>query len=135
MTSKDAESGFAWVLHQQKAPFFRGARAAFDRSGGRAKRRPGEDVARDIAETLSAMANADGGVLIVGIEDDGAVSGADYPEDRMKVLIAAPKTHVRPAVRAQVTQGLLEGKPVILFDVDGSMECHQLSRRAVSIAD
>jgi predicted HTH transcriptional regulator len=32
------------------------------------------------------MANADGGALVIGVEDDGTVSGVDYPEDRLKPI-------------------------------------------------
>ena len=41
----------------------------------RKRRRKVALVARDIGETLVAFANADGGTLIVGAEDDGTVSG------------------------------------------------------------
>ena len=56
-----------WVLRQQEGQFFE-RKSCFDRLKG--KLRPVRAVARDVAETLAAMANADGGVLIVGIEDD-----------------------------------------------------------------
>ncbi len=119
-------SSLDWILHQHEGQFFE-RKSCFDRSSGKAKLRPVRDVARDVAETLTAMANADGGVLVLGIEDDGPVSGADYPEDRLKVLLAAPKTHIRPPVRARIQKGKLGGKPVIVFETDWSMEAHQLT--------
>lgn len=39
------------------------SKSCHDRSGGRVRRRDVRSVARDIAETLSAMANADGGTV------------------------------------------------------------------------
>lgn len=93
----------SWVLHQTEGQFFE-RKSCFDRSRDKPKRRAARDVARDIAETLAAMANADGGALVVGIEDDGTVSGADYPEDRLKVLKAAPKTHIRPPLRSRIIE-------------------------------
>lgn len=119
-------SDFEWILNQQEGQFFE-RKSCFDRSQGKVRRRPVRDVARDVAETLAAMANADGGALVLGIEDDGAVSGADYPEDRLKILRAAPKTHVKPAVKAQIREGKLNAKPIVLFEVDWSMEAHQLT--------
>jgi hypothetical protein len=59
-----------WILHQTEGQFFE-RKSCFDRSGAKTKLRPAKDVAKDIVETLSAMANADGGTLVVGIEDDG----------------------------------------------------------------
>lgn len=119
-------SDFDWILHQQEGQFFE-RKSCFDRSQDKVRRRPIRDVAWDVAETLAAMANADGGALVLGIEDDGAVSGADYPEDRLKILRSAPKTHIKPAVKARIREGKLNGKPVLLFEVDWSMEAHQLS--------
>ncbi len=115
-----------WIVHQTEGQFFE-RKSCLDRSGHRPKRRAARDVARDIAETLTAMANADGGALVVGVEDDGTVSGADFPEDRLKVLKSAPKTHVRPSLRPRVHEGKLEGKPVLVFEVDWSMDVHQLT--------
>ena len=119
-------SDFKWILHQQEGQFFE-RKSCFDRSQGKVRRRPVRDVAWDVAETLAAMANADGGALVLGIEDDGAVSGADYPEDRLKILRSAPKTHIKPAVKARIREGKLNEKPVLLFEVDWSMEAHQLT--------
>ena len=119
-------SDFEWILHQQEGQFFE-RKSCFDRSQGKVRRRPVRDVAWDVAETLAAMANADGGALVLGIEDDGAVSGADYPEDRLKILRSAPKTHIKPAVKARIREGKLDEKPVLLFEVDWSMEAHQLT--------
>ena len=119
-------SDFEWILYQQEGQFFE-RKSCFDRSQGKVRRRPVRDVAWDVAETLAAMANADGGALVLGIEDDGAVSGADYPEDRLKILRSAPKTHIKPAVKARIREGKLNEKPVLLFEVDWSMEAHQLT--------
>ena len=47
-------------------------KSAYDRSGPRPKRRNAKDIISDIVETLSAMANADGG-LVLGMEDDGTL--------------------------------------------------------------
>jgi ATP-dependent DNA helicase RecG len=117
---------FDWILHQQEGQFFE-RKSCFDRSQSKIRRRPVRDVARDVAETLAAMANADGGALVLGIEDDGAISGVDYPEDRLKILRMVRKTHIKPAVKARILEGKLDGKPIILFEVDWSMEAHQLS--------
>ena len=48
---------------------------------GQWKLRKAKDVARDVAETLSAFANSDGGTLLLGVDDDGSISGVDFPEE------------------------------------------------------
>lgn len=117
-------SNLDWVLRQQEGQFFE-RKSCFDRSKDKLRRV--REVAWDVAETLAAMANADGGVLVVGIENDGKVSGVDYPEDRLKVLRRAPKTHVLPPLRARIQEGRVEGKTIFLFEVDWSMDSHQLT--------
>lgn len=86
----------------------------------RNRRRQASLVAKDIGETLVAFANADGGVLIVGAEDDGKISGINYPEDRIQVLLNAPSTHVHtdtplPGVRSNMVT--VDGKTLLVFDV------------------
>jgi ATP-dependent DNA helicase RecG len=119
-------SDFSWILHQHEGQFFE-RKSCYDRSKAKAELRPVREVARDIAETISAMANADGGTLVLGIEDDGLVSGANYPDDRLKVLHHAPKTHIRPPLRTRIQEGKLEGKRILVFETDWSMEAHQLT--------
>ena len=64
-------------------------KSAHERPGGvRLKRRKAAGVARDIAETLSAMANADGGTLLLGLEDDKTVTGVDHPTANLKAMRA-----------------------------------------------
>ena len=71
-------SDISWIRHRTEGQFFE-QKSCFDRSTGDMKRRKPSDVARDIAETLAAMANADGGTLVLGIEDDGKPTGYEYP--------------------------------------------------------
>jgi ATP-dependent DNA helicase RecG len=73
------------------------------------------------------MANADGGILVVGVEDDGTPTGADYPEDRMDVLRQAPRNLVRPPLRPHIEEPTLRGKHVLVIEVDWSPEVHQLT--------
>jgi predicted HTH transcriptional regulator len=50
------------------------------------KLRPVRAVAREVAEKPAAMANADGGALVIGIEDEGAISDLGYSGKGMKLL-------------------------------------------------
>ena len=86
----------------------------------RKRRRKVSLVARDIGETLVAFANADGGTLLVGVEDDGTVSGLTYAEDRIETLRSAPRTHTHPdtplpGVRTHVAN--VNNKTVLVFQV------------------
>jgi ATP-dependent DNA helicase RecG len=105
------------VIHKREGQFFE-RKGCFGRSKGKVKLRSIRDVAKDLAETLAAMANADGGTIVIGIEDDGAVSGANYPEERLKVLREAPQTHIRPAILSSIRTAQLEGKTILVFETD-----------------
>jgi ATP-dependent DNA helicase RecG len=115
-----------WVLHNPEGQFLE-RKSCYDRSGERVRRRDVRSVARDIAETLSAMANADGGTVAVGVENDGTPTGVDYPEDRLNVLREAPKNLVRPPLRARVETPDVQGVRLFIFEVDWSPEAHQLA--------
>ena len=115
-----------WVLHNPEGQFLE-RKSCYDRSGERVRRRDVRSVATDIAETLSAMANADGGTVVVGVEDDGTPTGVDYPDDRLNVLREAPRTLVRPPLRARIETPSVHGVRLLIFEVDWSPEAHQLT--------
>ena len=110
---------------------FREFKSATDRSSDPPKRREVKLVSRDIAETLVAFANADGGELYVGVEDDGSVSGVDYPDPQFAMLTEAYKTHVLPGTplpSPTIARVSYEGKTVLYFQVAKSTErVHQTS--------
>ena len=115
-----------WILRREEGPFFE-RKSCYDRTTGSPRRRGVRDVARDVAETLTAMANADGGILVLGLEDDGTVTGVDYPDDRLEVLRRVAETHVRPPLKVRFRQEELQGKKTLLFETDWSPEVHQLT--------
>lgn len=105
-------------------------KSALDRTGSRTKQRPTKDIARDIADTLAAMANADGGEMVVGIEDNGLITGVPHPEDKVKLLLGVPtdRNYINPVLscksRVVLTQ---DGKKLLHFDVNWSPNVHQLT--------
>ena len=88
-------------------------------------------VARDIGETLVAFANADGGTLIVGVEDDGRLSGISYADGRVQTLRNAPKTHVHsdtPLLGVRTHLVAMNEKTILVFDVPkGTRHIHLTS--------
>ncbi|MDO9184811.1 MAG: ATP-binding protein [Bacteroidia bacterium] len=79
-----------------------------------------KDVCDDIARTLVAFANADGGELLIGVEDSGVVTGLNYSADKIDVLLNAPKNNVHkntplPNYKTKITE--IEGKTIIYFSI------------------
>ncbi|GIV55099.1 MAG: hypothetical protein KatS3mg039_1617 [Candidatus Kapaibacterium sp.] len=118
-------SEWEWLAHGPEGQFLE-RKSCYERRSGAPQPRPIKDVVRDIAETLAAMANAEGGTLALGIENDGAVSGIPerYDLERISQQI---KGATRPPLSVQVREITLEGKRVWVFETDWSPQVHQLS--------
>jgi ATP-dependent DNA helicase RecG len=103
-------------------------KSVYDRlEGARLKRRKATGVLKDIAETLSAMANADGGTLLLGVEDDKTVTGVDYPDDKLALFRRATQNLLRPPLKARLTELTHAEGLVLAFEVDPSPIPHQLT--------
>ena len=74
--------------------------------------------ARDWAcEYVAAFANADGGTLIMGVEDDGSPTGHSYPDEAVEEIFAAPLRRVRPETDYRTQRLTIEGKELLIFQV------------------
>lgn len=73
----------------------------------------------NIKNTIIAFANCDGGVLYIGVEDDGAVCGVDNVDDTMLRVTSAVRDAVSPDITMFVEchNEVLEGKPVVCLTV------------------
>lgn len=89
MTTPTQQPDIAHWAAAEEGQFFE-RKSAWDRSGSRPKQRKAADIARDVSETLAAMANADGGELVIGMEDDGTLSGVPHAPDKLRLLLGAP---------------------------------------------
>lgn len=56
----------------------------------------------DLAIPIVAMANADGGYLAIGIEDDGTITGIDAYEKNLNELLRVPFDYCVPSVQVDV---------------------------------
>ena len=66
----------------------------------------------DLATPIVAMANADGGWLAIGIEDDGTITGIDEHEEKINELVRAPFDFCIPSVKVDL-------KTIDVTDKDG----------------
>jgi ATP-dependent DNA helicase RecG len=110
---------------------FREFKSAMQGAPGAKAPREISAISKDIAETLVAFANADGGELLVGVEDDGTITGVPHTDDRIKVLLQAPVTGVLPETPLSSPIGAIitfDTKKVLYFYVDKSTRIiHQTS--------
>lgn len=95
----------------------------------------GEERARlsdtELVEAVVCLTNGDGGTLLVGVEDDGRVTGARPRHEGLTVperVMALVANRTQPAVRVQVQPLELEGSEVLVISVP-------LASRPVGTAD
>jgi len=70
-----------------------------------------------IADAVAAFANADGGLLLVGVDDDGTATGHGYPDDVVDDLFAVPDRRLSPAVDCRTARLSLDCHEILAFQV------------------
>ena len=85
--------------------------------------------AKALAVHLIAFANADGGVIAVGVEDDGTITGIDSYAENINELLRAPFDFCKPSVRVETERlscANRNGKPdhILLIEVLQSSDLH-----------
>jgi ATP-dependent DNA helicase RecG len=92
-------------------------KSLWDRSSGQPRPLKRQTVRDFIAECVAAFANADGGDLLLGAEDDGEPTGHRYPEEAIEDFFRVAERRLRPPVAVR-TQGVqIEGKDLLLIHV------------------
>lgn len=81
---------------------------------------------RELVETVVCLANGQGGLLLVGVEDDGSVTGARPRHERgvtdprrVQALIA---NQTRPSLATRVREVAVQGKTILVIDVPRSAQ-------------
>ena len=85
-----------------------------------AKRPRNRRAVRDqVAEYVAGFANAEGGVLILGIEDDRTITGHQLPQDALNSILKTPSTRLKPVQPDGFIMNV-QGCELIVFDVPAS---------------
>lgn len=99
---------------------YREFKSASEGPSGAKKPRDPKAIMSDVGRTLVAFANADGGELLIGVEDDGAITGIPHDEEVIAAILTADISHVHgdtplPAPRKRAVQ--IDGRIVAYFSV------------------
>ena len=109
---------------------FREFKTALEGKPDKKRPRLTKNICRDIGEALVSFANADGGELLIGVEDDGVISGIPHGEDEINKMLMATKTHVYAGQELPLTSStrlIINGLKVLYFAVNkGTTQIYQL---------
>lgn len=97
---------------------FREFKSGIDRSAPAARPLDRKVLAKKIGEELVSFANADGGELYIGVEDDGTITGLNHSQPDLDYLLGAARTSVHeqtpiPLLAACKVQ--IENKAILVF--------------------
>ena len=97
-----------------------------DRTFDRTSARKGP---KGLSNHFSAFANADGGTLVIGIEDNGEITGIDDYTENVNEILRVPFDYCRPSVRVEteiVECTDRKGKPnhLLVITIPQSAELH-----------
>jgi ATP-dependent DNA helicase RecG len=118
------------LLKQPEGQFLE-RKSCYEYKKGNWKLRKAKDVAKDIAETLCAFANSDGGTLLLGVDDDGNISGANFPDDKLKVIRDSPKRLIKSLIKSsllpEIEEVFLQKKRILIFSVQWKPDVYHLT--------
>ncbi len=100
---------------------FREFKSAFKGKPGYKKPRLVKAICADIGEALVSFANADGGEIIIGVEDDGEITGIPHNDKAVQTMLNAVHTHVYLNQKLPLitdTNLTLDDKKILYFSVN-----------------
>jgi len=109
---------------------FREFKSALDGRPENKKPRLTKSICADIGEALVSFANADGGAILIGVEDDGTITGISHSEDDIQAMLNAIHTHIYKDQQLPLNNAnkiVLEDKTILYFSVNkGTTMIYQL---------
>lgn len=98
-------------------------RLRFDKEGQYFDRKSERLAAKDFAHQLSAFANASGGVVAIGIEDDGRITGVSAEKENIFRQAAFDYMHIPPVYNVEkisCTDDNGVSRDILLFHIENS---------------
>ncbi len=78
------------------------------------------DLCEEIAGSLCGMANSEGGIVIVGVEKDGEITGIEYAEDKIVDIFDHSANFLLPHQDVKFSIAELKGKRVLAIEIESS---------------
>lgn len=110
------ELDIAALVQQEEGQFF-DRKSLWEGPPGQKRPRNKRAVRDQIAEYVAAFANAEGGLLVLGVEDDGEPTGHGYHTEAVEDMLATPQRRLNPPQRAGRRLSH-EGHELLVFEVE-----------------
>jgi ATP-dependent DNA helicase RecG len=108
---------------------FREFKSALEGRPDNKKPRLTKSICSDIGEALVSFANADGGAILIGVEDDGTITGITHSEEDIQMLNSI-QTHIYQGQQLPLNNAnklVLDNKTILYFSVNkGTTMIYQL---------
>jgi ATP-dependent DNA helicase RecG len=72
-----------------------------------------ESFGKDTVETVAALCNATGGIILIGVDKKGNVKGVGVTEEIMKDWINVIKQATQPQIFPEISPVLIDGKTIV----------------------
>jgi ATP-dependent DNA helicase RecG len=109
---------------------FREFKSAFEGRPDSKRPRLAKSICADIGEALVSFANADGGAVLIGVEDDGTITGIPHSEEEIQIMLNSIRTHIYQDQQLPLNNAnklVLENKAILYFSVNkGTTMIYQL---------
>jgi len=109
---------------------FREFKSALEGRPDKKKPRLTKAICADIGEALVSFANADGGAVLIGVEDDGTISGIPHSEEDLQTMLNSINTHIYQGQQLPLNNAnklILDNKVILYFSVNkGTTMIYQL---------
>ena len=109
---------------------FREFKSTVEGRPGNKKPRLTKSICADIGEALVSFSNADGGAVLIGVEDDGTITGIPHKEAEIQTMLHAINSHVYKDQQLPLNNAsklVLEDKIILYFSVNkGTTMIYQL---------
>jgi ATP-dependent DNA helicase RecG len=110
---------------------FREFKSALEGRPGNKKPRLTKSICADIGEALVSFSNADSGAILIGVEDDGTITGIPHSEEEVQTMLNAIHSRVYKDQQLPLNNAnklVLENKTILYFSVNkGTTMIYQLS--------
>lgn len=79
------------------------------------------DPPKKLAHEMAAFANVQGGTILIGVRDDGVITGVDDPDSVIRDVANLARDVVKPAIRPEIHRENADGFSIVRIEIPRQM--------------